>query len=493
MGVCADINALVVYAESRGLISPLDRTYIRNVLCDVLGVSSFCDEAASEKELCEILSSLCGYAAENGKAGRTQTESDLFDTRIMGVLTPRPAEVISKFCELYLESPEAATEWYYNFSQDTDYIRRYRMCRDVKWQVDTEYGALDITINLAKPEKDPREIARLKNVPDPGYPACVLCAECEGYAGREDFPARQNHRIIPVEISGELWHFQYSPYVYYNEHCIVFNHNHVPMRVDGAVFAKLFDFIDAFPHYFVGSNAGLPIVGGSILSHEHFQGGRYTFAIERAEVEKEYRISGFEDVTVARMKWPMSTIRLKSRDRERITALAGRIFDKWHSYTDEASFVFANTGGEEHNTVTPIARRYGEEYELDIVLRNNITTDEFPMGVFHPHKNLHHIKRENIGLIEVMGLAVLPARLKRETELLCQCAKEGRGFDCFEETKKHKDWAERVILKKKADETWEELFFRETGYVFLECLKDAGVFKRDAAGISAFDRFISSI
>lgn len=493
MSVYADINALVMYAQERDLVSPLDTTYIRNSIISILGLDEYKDEKASDKSLEEILSSLVAFAVERGIIGNTRTEADLFDTRIMGALTPRPSEVISKFCELYLESPEVATDWYYQFSQDTDYIRRYRISRDMKWTVDTEYGVIDITINLSKPEKDPNEIAKLLTAPKSGYPACHLCPEAEGYAGNMNYPARQNHRIIPIEIAGSLWNFQYSPYVYYNEHCIVFNHEHVPMRVDGAIFGKLFDFVDAYPHYFVGSNAGLPIVGGSILSHEHFQGGKYTFAMERAPEEKTYTVTDFPDVSVARVKWPMSVIRLRGKDRARVESLAAAILEKWESYTDESAFIYAETDGVPHNTVTPIARRRGEEYELDVVLRNNITTDECPMGVYHPHEKLHHIKRENIGLIEVMGLAVLPSRLKRELALLCECAEEGKSFETYEETKKHSEWANKIIKNKKQDETYTDLFKREMGYVFLECLKDAGVFKRDADGLAAFDRFMSKI
>lgn len=493
MSIYADIAALISYAEERELISPLDRAYMRNRLCDILGLSEFREEEPSEKGLEEILVSLCEDAAERGIIEKSQTAFDLFDTRIMGELTPRPSEVISRFCELYLESPEAATDWYYKFSKDTDYIRRYRIERDVKWTVDTEYGELDVTINLAKPEKDPKEIARLRDLPKSGYPACALCPESEGYAGRGNFPARQNHRIIPIEVCGELWNFQYSPYVYYNEHCIALNHEHTPMGVDRDIFKKLFSFLDAFPHYFIGSNAGLPVVGGSILSHEHFQGGKYTFAMERAEVEKVYTIDGFEDVSVARVKWPMPVIRLRSADREKVLALAERIFDAWCKYTDESAFIFAETDGEKHNAITPIARMKNGEYELDIVLRNNITTDEFPLGVFHPHEELHHIKKENIGLIEVMGLAILPARLKRELALLCECAREGKSFDSFEETKKHASWAEKIMPKYKDGEDLNEFFLRETGYVFVKCLEDAGVFKRTEEGIKAFERFMESI
>ena len=461
MSVFSDINALVAYAEERELISPLDETYIKNRLIDIIGVDGFCEEEKSDKSLEELLASLCDYAAEKGKIERTQTEFDLFDTRIMGELTPRPGEVISKFCELYLESPETATDWYYKFSQDTDYIRRYRIARDMKWTTETEYGELDITINLAKPEKDPRAIAKAKAAAQVGYPLCALCSESEGYAGRADFPARQNHRIIPIEICGKMWNFQYSPYVYYNEHCIALNHEHTPMKIDKEVFSKLMSFIDVFPHYFIGSNADLPIVGGSILSHEHFQGGRNTFAMERAEVEKEYSIPGFEDISVGRVKWPMSVIRISGKEKERLCSLAGRILDTWREYTDENAYIFAYTDGTPHNTITPIARRRGEMYELDLVLRNNITTDEHPMGLYHPHEELHHIKRENIGLIEVMGLAVLPSRLKKELELMCEYAKTGKSFEENEDIAKHADWAREVLRRKNHSIGYEEFFKQE--------------------------------
>lgn len=493
MSIFADINALVAYAEEHDLISPLDETYARNRLIDILKIHEFKNEGKSEKSLEEILTSLCEYAAESGSIKRTQTDFDLFDTRLMGELTPRPGEVVSKFCELYLESPECATDWYYGFSQDTDYIRRYRIARDIKWTAETEYGILDITVNLAKPEKDPRAIAKAKGTKPSGYPLCALCAESEGYAGRVDFPARQNHRVIPIEICGELWNFQYSPYVYYNEHCIAFNREHVPMKIDKEVFAKLLSFLDVFPHYFIGSNADLPIVGGSILSHEHFQGGRYTFAMELAPVEKEYTIRGFEDVSVGRVKWPMSVIRLGSPDKEKICALAGRILNAWREYTDESACIFAYTDGTPHNTITPIARRRGESYELDLVLRNNITSDEHPLGVYHPHEELHHIKRENIGLIEVMGLAVLPSRLRRELALMCEYAGNGRDFSECEEIKKHAAWAREIIKNKRDEESFEEFFKREIGNAFAECLKCAGVFSRDEEGNAAFDKFIKEV
>lgn len=493
MSVFSDINALVAYACERGLISPLDVTYTRNRLMDILGLCEFSDEEKPHKSLEEILTSLCGYAADNGIIRRTQAAFDLFDTRLMGELCPKPSEVISKFCELYFESPEAATDWYYEFSQDTDYIRRYRIARDMKWTAETEYGTLDITINLAKPEKDPKEIASQKAAKASGYPLCALCAESEGYAGREGFPARQNHRIIPIELNGEQWGFQYSPYVYYNEHCIAFNKNHVPMKIDGAVFHKLLSFLDVFPHYFIGSNADLPIVGGSILSHEHFQGGRYEFAMERAEVEREYTVRGFEDISVGRVKWPMSVIRLSGRDREEVSSLAGRILNLWREYTDESAYIFARTGGVEHNTITPIARRRDDAYELDLVLRNNITSDTHPLGVYHPREELHHIKRENIGLIEVMGLAVLPSRLKRELRLMCEYAKSGRDFSECAEIEKHAAWAREILPQREPSEAYEEFFKREIGKAFLKCLECAGVFSRDESGDAAFDRFMKGV
>ncbi len=493
MSVCSDINALISYGMEKGLISPLDEIYIRNSLMDALALYEFKDEEAEEKSLREILTSLCEYAAEQGIIEKTQTAFDLFDTRLMGILTPRPGEVISEFCENYMESPEAATDWYYEFSKNTDYIRTYRIEKDKKWQAETEYGTLDITINLSKPEKDPREIAKAKTVKKSSYPACALCVESEGYAGRLDFPARQNHRIIPIEVCGESWCFQYSPYVYYNEHCIAFNREHTPMTIDENIFGKLFSFLDVFPHYFIGSNADLPIVGGSILAHEHFQGGKYTFAMERAPIEKEYQIEGFEDIKIGRVRWPMSVIRISGEDKKKLSSLASRILEKWRRYTDESAYIFSETNGTPHNTVTPIARKRDGLYELDIVLRNNITTEERPMGLYHPREELHHIKRENIGLIEVMGLAVLPARLSRELELMCEYVAKGIDFSENEEIIKHKAWADEIIKNKKESETYEDFFKAEIGKAFAECLECAGVFSRDEEGNAAFDRFMDEV
>ncbi len=493
MSVFSEIKNIAEYGKSCGLIEACDEVYVINRLCDILEIAEFKDEESSGNPLEDSLLALCDFALKAGIIEDTQTDFDLFDTKIMGVLTPYPHEVCAKFAELYEKSPSLATEWYYKFSQDTDYIRRYRIARDVKWQTETEYGLLDITINLAKPEKDPREIAKAKNSPKSGYPACALCRESEGYAGRRDFPARQNHRVIPIDMCGKRWYFQYSPYVYYNEHCIALSENHEPMRIDHNVFLKLFAFLDVFPHYFIGSNADLPIVGGSILAHEHFQGGKYSFAMERSPIEKEYVFEGFEDVTAGRVKWPMSVLRLSGASKERTAELACKILDAWRGYTDESAFIFAETDGEPHNTITPIARRRDGKYELDLVLRNNITTEERPLGVFHPHEHLHHIKRENIGLIEVMGLAVLPARIKREMSLLCEYIDKGLDIESCEEIKKHSEWAKKIVGNRRAGESTDTFLKREIGKVFSEVLECAGVFARGEAGLCAFDRFVRSI
>jgi UDPglucose--hexose-1-phosphate uridylyltransferase len=437
------------------------------------------------------------YAGEQGMIEADNiTQRDLFDTKIMSMLLPRPSEVIRRFWKIYKEeSPRAATDFYYKFSQDTDYIRRYRVCRDQKWVTPTEYGDMDITINLSKPEKDPKAIAAAKLAKQSGYPKCLLCMENEGYAGRINHPARQNHRIIPVEINHSKWGFQYSPYVYYNEHCIVFNSQHIPMKIEHDTFCKLFDFVKQFPHYIVGSNADLPIVGGSILSHDHFQGGNYEFAMAKAPVERQFSVRGYEDVQAGIVKWPMSVIRLWGEDTDRIIALADRILDTWREYTDEDAFIYANTDGEPHNTITPIARKRGDNYELDLVLRNNITTEEHPLGVYHPHAKLHHIKKENIGLIEVMGLAILPARLKNEMELLADAILNGKDIRSIEVLEKHADWAEEFIPRYSDINQGNvmDIIHSEIGKVFSQVLEDAGVYKRDAKGQEAFDRFVAAL
>ena len=437
---------------------------------------------------------LLDWAVENGRIEDGTTSRDLFDTELMGRLTHQPSQVIRAFRTRYEESPEAATDWYYQFSQDTDYILRYRIAKDVKWVAPTPYGDLDITINLSKPEKDPRAIAAAKTAPQGGYPKCQLCRENEGYAGRMNHPARQNHRIIPITIDGKDWFFQYSPYVYYNEHCIVFNGQHVPMKIDRSAFRKLLDFVKQFPHYFVGSNADLPIVGGSILSHDHFQGGRYTFAMEKAPVEKAVSFPGFEDIECGIVKWPMSVIRLRSADDDRLVDLAEKILTTWRGYTDEAAFIFAETDGEPHNTITPIARMRDGKFELDLVLRDNITTEEYPLGVYHPHQELHHIKKENIGLIEVMGLAVQPSRLKGELADLADAFVEGRDIRADEALEKHNHWAEELKTRYTfTKENAMDILQKEVGVVFATVLEHAGVYKCTDEGRTAFLRFINSM
>ena len=453
-----------------------------------------CSEKFENVDLKETLDEILDYAESAGLIEGGITERDLFDTKIMGFLLPRPSEVTNKFYDIYEKSPLEATEFFYKFSCDSNYIRRDRVARDLKWKTETDFGELDITINLSKPEKDPKAIAAAKSAPQSGYPKCLLCRECEGYAGRIDFPARQNHRVIPVTINNSSWYFQYSPYVYYNEHCIVFNSSHTPMAINREAFIKLFDFVKLFPHYFVGSNADLPIVGGSILSHDHFQGGHYTFPMEKAGIVKEVSFGGYENVKAGIVNWPMSVIRLSGRDTEEIVDLADKILKSWRNYSDESAFIYAFTDGVPHNTVTPIARKRGEDFELDLVLRNNITTAEHPLGVFHPHANLHHIKKENIGLIEVMGLAVLPARLKGEIAALKTAILEDRDIRADETISKHADWADELKQKYTfTPDNADEILKKEIGLVFADVLSDAGVFKKTSEGDAAFLRFISQV
>ena len=501
MMIQENIKKLVQYGLMTGLIEETDKIYTTNRLLELFGLDeleeSDTDVAMSVDELETVLSGMMDYAYEQGiMTENSIVYRDLFDTKIMSMLVPRPSEVIAKFRGLYdHESAQAATDFFYKLSQDTDYIRRYRIKKDQKWVAPTKYGDLDITINLSKPEKDPKAIAAAKNAKQGGYPKCLLCVENEGYAGRVNHPARQNHRIIPVTINGSKWGFQYSPYVYYNEHCIVFNSQHIPMKIEHDTFCKLFDFVKQFPHYFVGSNADLPIVGGSILSHDHFQGGHYEFAMARAEVERTFTIKGFEDVETGIVNWPMSVIRISSEDEQRLIALADVILNAWRGYTDETAFIFAETDGEPHNTITPIARKRGDKFELDLVLRNNITTEEHPLGVYHPHANLHHIKKENIGLIEVMGLAVLPARLKEEMELLAEAILAGRDIRQDEVLEKHADWVEEITTKYEAitKDNVMDILHKEIGNVFMQVLEDAGVYKRTPEGQAAFDQFVESI
>ena len=502
------IRELVNYGLLTGLVEPEDEVYITNRLLELFELDdygepfgtcpAFCKEERDRAvaALPKILEEMLDYAAKKGILKEDGVVyRDLMDTKIMGCLVGRPSEIIRRFWREYEKSPEAATDYFYRFSQDTDYIRRYRICRDEKWVAPTQYGDLDITINLSKPEKDPRAIAAAKLAKQGGYPKCLLCRENEGYAGRVNHPARQNHRIIPIEINQSRWGFQYSPYVYYNEHCIVFHFEHTPMKIERATFVKLFDFVKQFPHYMLGSNADLPIVGGSILSHDHFQGGRYEFPMAKAGVEKPFFVKGFEDVQAGIVKWPMSVIRLSGKDADRIIGLADVILKAWRGYTDESCFIFARTDGEPHNTITPIARKRGENFELDLVLRNNITTKEHPLGVFHPHANLHHIKKENIGLIEVMGLAVLPARLKGEMAALEEAILQGNDLRSDETLAKHADWVEGFLPRYpevNADNI-HSIIRKEIGLVFMQVLEDAGVYKRTQQGREGFERFLDSL
>ena len=489
------IDSLVAYAISRGLAQPEDEVVLRNRILDILRRDDYAPGGEPlSTDLEKILGELLDYACAQGLCEDTVTARDIFDTRLMGALTPMPREVVRTFREKYAVSPQAATDWYYTLSRDTDYIRRYRIAKDIRWKYESEYGALDITINLSKPEKDPKAIAAAKNAPQSGYPKCQLCRENEGYAGRMNHPARANHRIVPVTIGGKAWFLQYSPYVYYNEHCIVFNGEHVPMVIDRAAFRKLLEFVTAFPHYFVGSNADLPIVGGSILSHEHFQGGHYTFPMEVAPVETEISFRGYEDIRAGLVKWPMSVIRLDGSDPEQLADLADRILTCWRGYSDPKVGVYAYTEGEPHNTITPIARRRGTDYELDLVLRCNITTDEHPLGVFHPHAEKHHIKKENIGLIEVMGLAVLPSRLKTELTLLEHAIVTNQDLSADLILSKHASWV--AELRQQYDFTPDntaEILRREVGKVFAGVLEDAGVYKHTPAGHAAFLDFIQAV
>ena len=489
------IESLILYAINNNLITKEDVIFTKNKIAEILKIEDLQEGNKKEENLENILKVILDYACENNIINNTITERDLFDTKIMSTLIDRPSNIINKFFKEYEKSPEDATNYYYKFSQDTDYIRRYRIEKDIKWQVETEYGNLDITINLSKPEKDPKDIALLKDAKSSSYPKCVLCKENEGYAGRLNHPARQNHRIIPIKLNDENWFLQYSPYVYYNEHSIVFSDEHTPMKIEKATLKRLLDFIKLFPHYFIGSNSDLPVSGGSILSHNHFQGGRYEFAMEKAPIEKEFKINGFEDIKVGKVKWPMSVIRISSKDTNRLIELADKILSKWRIYNDEENFIFSNTNNEQHNTITPIARKVGDIFELDIVLRNNITTEEYPLGVYHPHEELHNIKKENIGLIEVMGLAILPPRLKTEMELVKQYILENKSIDENEQIKKHSHWVKSFIndYNEITKENIDNILKMEIGKTFSTVLEHAGVFKRTEKGQQGFEKFILSL
>ena len=495
--ICNQIQDLVDYAIQKELVNPLDRVFFTNRLMGALHVSAFepTEVPNGNRPLEDILCALCDYAVENGVIpDNGVTGRDLFDTELMGILTPPPSVIIEKFNALYKQSPEAATDYYYALSCNSDYIRTYRIKKDLKWIYEGKYGALDITVNLSKPEKDPKAIAAAKTQKQSGYPKCALCRENEGYAGSLTQAARQSHRIIPLTMAGQEWFLQYSPYVYYNEHCIALSTHHTPMKIDRSSFVKLLDFVTVFPHYFLGSNADLPIVGGSILIHDHMQGGHYCFAMERAEIEQSVTIKGFEDIRAGILHWPLSVIRLTCASKERLIDLADRILNAWRAYSDPAVSILSNSDGEPHNTITPIARRRGEDFELDLVLRNNRTTEEHPLGLFHPHADKHNIKKENIGLIEVMGLAVLPARLKHEIEVLEDCLANGKDLDEHQDVIKHKAWVEAFADQYdfKKDNVG-EILKKEIGKTFEAVLEDAGVYKCTQEGRAAFNRFLASI
>lgn len=494
MNVNSAVKSLVHYAQKNNMIEKDDEIWAINSLCEALGLDNFEDCEAEDKPLEEILDCMLNYAVENGLCEDSVVYRDLFDTKLMGILTPRPSKVRADFNSLYEKSPEFATDYYYKLSQDSNYIRRYRIANDVKWITKTEYGDIDITINLSKPEKDPKAIAAALKMKAASYPKCLLCKENEGYAGRVNHPARQNHRIIPMTLGGDDFFMQYSPYVYYNEHCIVFNGEHTPMKIDKSAFEKLLDFVEKFPHYFIGSNADLPIVGGSILTHEHFQGGRYEFAMAKAPVETELKFSGFDDIDAGIVKWPMSVIRLSGKNKQRIVELSDKILTSWRSYTDEEQFIYSETDGEPHNTITPIARMRNGKFEMDLVLRNNITTKECPLGFYHPHPEYHHIKRENIGLIEVMGLAVLPSRLKTEMADLAKAMLSGEDIRNNEKLAPHYEWSKIIKAKYEINEkNIDDIIKEEIGIVFTSILEQCGVYSRDEFGKKGFIKFAKSV
>lgn len=498
MELTKNIKKLVTYGIGTELIDPEDKIFTINQCLGVFGIDEYDDPEIGEERivLSEVLDALVDEAYErNIIESNDIVTRDLFDTKLMGIMVPKPSVVQKTFNYYYQKNPQCATDYFYGLSQDSNYIRVDRIKKDMKWQVESEYGTIDITINLSKPEKDPKAIAAAKNAKQSAYPKCQLCMENEGYAGRMNHPARQNHRIIPLTINESKWRFQYSPYVYYNEHCILLNGKHTPMRINRDTFVKLFDFIKQFPHYFIGSNADLPIVGGSILTHDHFQGGHYTFAMERAQVEKEITIPGYEDVFAGIVHWPLSVIRIRHKDYHKLINLAEHILKIWRGYSDEDAFIFSETNGEPHNTITPIGRKRGDEYELDLTLRNNITTEERPLGVYHPRDEYHHIKKENIGLIEVMGLALLPSRLKKEMEILAKCLTEGHEVDSIEEVKKHAQWVKGFLPKyeKITQENVWDILQEEIGQVFVKVLEDAGVYKYTKEGRETFDKFIAQL
>ncbi|KHD37264.1 galactose-1-phosphate uridylyltransferase [Clostridium acetobutylicum] len=491
-----EINKLLAFSLKKGLIQEDDKIYSSNMLAGLFNLDNFYFEEISDvpNTATAILDQILAYAVKENLINDTVAERDLFDTKIMNCVMPRPSEVINNFNRLLNNSPKEATSYYYKLSIASNYIRKDRIDKNITWKTPTEYGDLDITINLSKPEKDPRDIAKAKLSKSTSYPKCLLCKENEGFYGNINHPARQTLRIIPLELNKSKWFLQYSPYTYYNEHCIILNNEHIPMKISRITFENLLSFIDILPHYFAGSNADLPIVGGSILSHDHYQGGRYTFAMEKAPVEKEYSIKGYEDISVGRVKWPMSVIRISSKNKTKLINLADHILTSWRNYSDKTQSILSHTGSEPHNTITPIARKRNEQYELDLVLRNNRTDENYPLGIFHPHNEVHHIKKENIGLIEVMGLAVLPARLKSELALIKENLIEKKKDISNNNTiSKHNTWYKYILdnYKNISEENIDCILKKEVGIKFLEVLKHAGVFKRNSSGLSAFDKFIN--
>ncbi len=491
------LQELINYGIKNNLIEKEDEIVVRNQLIYTIGLESWenPEKISETRSIQKILDDIIEYSCKNGIIPETNASKDLFDTKIMGIFTPLPSSVRKKFYSEYENSPKNATEWYYKFSKDVNYVRSERIEKDIKWKYNCEYGELDITINMSKPEKDPRDIANAKKSKAVNYPKCQLCLENEGYAGRSNHPARQNLRPVPVEVLGKEWYLQYSPYGYYNEHCILFNKEHTPMVIDKDVFGKLFDFVEKFPHYFIGSNADLPIVGGSILTHEHFQGGNYTFAMAKAPVEYEFKLENYPDVKSGIVKWPMSVIRLSSENRKSLEKASAEILEKWRKYTDADVSIYAETDGEPHNTITPIARKKGDIFEIDLVLRNNLTTEERPFGLYHPNESLHHIKKENIGLIEVMGLAVLPSRLSSELEELRKAMLECKNIYQIDSLKHHAEWADEVKAKYPEfnEANSKEIIETETGLVFKKVLEDSGVFKRNEEGKKAFIKFTETL
>ena len=494
-----EISRLLEYGLQRGLIAPEDKAYAANRMLALLGLREF-EPQPVEEELhtpVEPLERLCQFAAEAGLIEPdTRDGRDQFDTELMNCLMPRPSQVVREFYSLYEKDKQAATDYYYQLARSSNYIRVDRIEKDRMWTAPTPYGDLVITINLSKPEKDPKAIAAAKNAPQSGYPKCALCRENEGYLGSANQAARGNHRLIPLELGGEPWFLQYSPYVYYNEHCIVLSHEHRPMKVSRQSISRLLEFVTFLPHYFVGSNADLPIVGGSILTHDHFQGGRYEFPMAKAPIREKVCFPGFENVEAGIVHWPMSVIRLRGKEAQRLVDLADKILTAWREYSDESAEILAYTEGTPHNTITPIARRRGEDYELDLVLRNNRTTPEHPLGLFHPHAEYHHIKKENIGLIEVMGLAILPPRLLTETGLLEQALKnpaQAQEIMARPEMEKHQAWYEELKAAGAGEGDTQRAIQESIGVIFGKILGNAGVYKDTEEGREAFRRFCSSL